>query len=274
MKNTKLLIVGLCISSSLFAQGAFAETETKSVVPSLGIVESTEIKTNAEVPKISSISEVMIKNQEPINVSVMNFPVSKDIQKVDIQNTSPLLVEIQNEVSLKTPEQNKIVSLNQSTNTVVVENFTVLGTISSSLQDITVSKTQVASHGAFKEGLKIKMVADDDLEVSKDIKVLIENISYIDIEEVKTLSDSIKVMIDYSKKDLKNKDFKVSWNSKNDLTVSLYTVNKMFGAVKGIEASMVIGKNSKYESKAILSVKELEEFKTFLDNYEQTKITQ
>ncbi|MDD2828759.1 MAG: hypothetical protein PHW18_04220 [Sulfuricurvum sp.] len=225
--------------------------------------------------------EVIITNKEPFSVNVANFPTdtvqkvkldSNDTIKVKLDSNDIINVMISNPVKLVEKEKPKITLLNDSKNVLTVENSSLLGELSTSLQAISINKVAVKNKYGETLGLKIRFVAEDKLEISKDFKILVDNEIYMDDDEVKQLQNAIAKMITIGSTPAEEKQFKLSFKTTGDFEMNLYSVKKMFGMSKGVEVSIIIAQEKKYSSKAILSLKELIELKTILDKYETTKI--
>lgn len=226
--------------------------------------------------------EMMISNKEPFNVNVINFPPDKiqkvkldanDTIQVKLDKSDTINVMVSNPVKLVEKEKAKIISLNESTNVLNIESATLMGELHTDLQAIFIYKVAVKNKHGEQTGLKLHFIAEDKLEISKDIKILVENITYLDEEEVKKLQTALSKMLSIGNNPIENKDFKLSFKTTGDFELTLYTSKKMFSTARNIESSIIIGKEQKYPSKAIVSIKELTNLQTILGQYDSTPIS-
>jgi hypothetical protein len=252
---------------SLFLSSSFLYAEDNVKTTNTVIEESVN---NVNTLPLKPM-ETTIINKEPINVIVSNFPVELKTHDVKILNDS-LKVEINNPINLKEKEQNKIQQISVTTNDTIIENFSLLGEVSTSLQDISLFKSNVKNSLEDKTGLRIKMVANDEVEISKDNKIVVINEVYIDDDEVKNLILTINKIIDFSNKNIKENDFKISFVSKSDFKLEVYTYSKMFGQVKDIECKMILGKNEKFNSISKFNIDKLKKFQEILIKYDSIKL--
>ncbi|MDD5717625.1 MAG: hypothetical protein PHW64_07455 [Sulfuricurvum sp.] len=232
-----------------------------------------ELPTSAILPpQPNLVQEIVIGNREPIDVKITNFP-PKSTQTVKLESNDPINVIVSNPIKTVAKEQSKIVLLRESANLLSTENSTFLGELNTDLQNIFIYKVNVKNSNGEATGLKIQCIADKKLEVSKDIKILVENELYMDDDEFKKLNAALSKMITVAGTPVEEKDYKLSYRTTGDFELNVYTTKKMFGGSRGVEASLIIGNNEKYSSKAIMSLEELIALKALFDKYSSAKLT-
>ncbi len=257
--------LSLLLGTVLLGGSLLADDAVSAVAPSSETVQT---------PPAPAVQEIILANKEPLTVTVTNFP-PKEVQDVKLNPSDTINVVVSNPVKTVEVEKEKplLNILNGATNLLTVENSALLGEMETDLQNLWIHKVVVNNKNGEHRGIKIRSVADDKLEVSKDFKILVENEIYMDEEEVKKLQNALAKMIASAEKPVENKDFKLSFRTTGDFELSLYTTSQLFGNTRGVEGTILIGKTQKYPSKAILTLKELAEFKAILDKYESTKIS-
>jgi hypothetical protein len=265
-------LIPLSLVSAISASLA-ADTAPSQIIPSAPQPAAVQEKVAQEVTLI---------NTEPLMVNVINFP-SEKIQRVQLDANSSINVNlnkndtinvaVSNPVRILEKEKPNILLLNESTNVLTSESAVLVGELSTDLQGIFIYKAAVKNKYGEQMGLKLHLIADDKIEVSKDIKVLVQNTVYLDEEEVKKLQSALSKMLSTANNPVENKDFKLSFKTTGDFELNVYTTKKIFSASRNVEASITIGKNEKYSSKAIMSLKELVEFQTILNKYGSTPVS-
>lgn len=278
-----LLLSSLVIATTLAADMIPQKVEGAVPVAPVGDEKMGIPPVASETPSIiaNPIQEVVIKNEKPFEVMVNNFPKPATIQKVQLEtNTTiklddviPVQVKLVGPIRLIEPERSQLSSLNSAKQLLITESAILLGELSTETQNISVYRVSVKSDEGEKAGLKIHFTADKKIEIAKDQKILIENEIYMDNEEAEKFQKALAKMVSLSSGTIENRDFKLSYNGLADFRLSLYTVKKMFGSSRDIEVSMVIGKNEKYSSEALMGLKELTEFQTILSKVKTTPVS-
>lgn len=246
------------------------------------VVVTTQAQTAAAVATAPAVApnnpiqtnlmqEVVIGNKDPISVKVTNLKLN-DIQNVRLDRNDTINVVVENELKLVDKQKSKLLALHESVDAVIVENGTYLGGLNTDTQNIFVYKTTVAQGVMQQTGMIIKFIADSKLEVSKDIKIIVENELYVDEKEIAVLQEALSKMISVASQPNETKDYRIVFNFLDNGQISSYSIKKMLSSSKGAEVSFVAGKDKRYSSKTTMTIKELIELKAIVDKFASTTL--
>jgi hypothetical protein len=254
---------------------AYGEVVVTPQAPTAQVVLPVPVPASAIIPndpaKSNLTQEIVIGNKEPIDVKVTNFePIG--IQKVQLDRNDTINVVVTNELKMVEKKRSRLLMLHESIDIMTVENGVYLGGLNTDTQNIFIYKTHIKNSNGHQSGMIVKFIADSKLEISKDIKILVENELYIDADEIPALQEALAKMLSTASEPNETKDYRIVFNFLDDAQISIYSIKKMLSSSKGAEASFVIGKDEKYISKTLMSPKELMEFKSIVDKFASTTV--
>jgi hypothetical protein len=259
---------------------AYCEVVITSQAPTVIPAQAAAIVPN-EPSKSNLVQEIVIGNKAPIDVKVINFePI--EVQKVKLDSNDSINVKldskdtvnvvVSNEIKVAKKRGSSLLELHEGAGVVTIENSAYLGALNTDSQNIFVHKTEIKSALGEQSGLVIKFVADDKLEISKDIKIIVENEVYVDAKEIPALQMALAKMLSVANEPNESKEYKIVFNFLDDAQISSYSVKKMLSSSKGNETLFIIGKDEKYVSKTVMTPKELAAFKAVVDKFASTVI--